>query len=106
MTYFNDNFGSNRSYGGFKQSLPRIEMEPRELYLYSCDGKTLELLGDILSYSKDWPLFVNYKDSWYQFEANELMPQEAIGNYHGHSVYNRVATDNVPEKYLQARYYL
>lgn len=94
-------------YDGFQTGrLSRLEMEPSELYVYSSSKDKLELLGDILSYSKDWPLYVNYKDNWYQFEVNELMPDEAIGNYHGHSVYNQVNAEMVPEKYLNVRYYL
>lgn len=106
MTYFDSGYETDRCYASGRNVLTRLEMEPRELTVYCCDGGKLELLGDILSYSKNWPLFVNYKDDWYQFEANELMPEEAIGNYHGHSVYNLVDTDVVPEKYLQERYYL
>lgn len=46
-------------------------------------GNNLILLGDMLSYAKDWPATVSYKGNTFIFKTQEVMPQAACGHFHG-----------------------
>ncbi len=85
-----------------------LEMDRTDYSFYYADPEAgeIHLLGGILSYSMEWPAYLNYKNEWFKFETNELMPEQAIGNNHGHAKYVKVLDDEVPEKYLKSKYYI
>ncbi len=85
-----------------------IEMTTKDYSFYYADQEAgeLHLLGDMLSYSMEWPAYLNYKNEWFKFETNEFMPTQAIGHHHGHAKYLKVHDDDVPDEYLSAKYFI
>jgi hypothetical protein len=59
-------------------------------------GDTLYAYADMLAYSRLWPDTIEHNCETYKYVCNELMTDEAVGNYSGHSKYIKVVL-NPPE---------
>lgn len=67
---------------------PRI-MTIDDYTIVNCTDEYLVALGDMLSYDKEWPSEIVYKERTYRFSGLEPMPAYATGNYHGCAKYER-----------------
>lgn len=66
-----------------------IYMRRKEVIVHHVDGDHLYAYADMLAYSKHWPETIEHDCQTYQYVCNEIMTDEAVGNYSGHSKYIR-----------------
>jgi hypothetical protein len=58
--------------------------------LHIDNDKNLVVFSRFLSYSKDWPSILTYKDKEYQFNGKEPLPDAYVGHYFSMALYSEV----------------
>ncbi len=66
-----------------------MKMRSCDYRIYAVDGGNLFVVGNMLSYSMDWPETLKDPNTGreFKFTANEVMEPWMVGNHHGHARY-------------------